>query len=78
MGEGERLHAQRRRRFWIILGWLFAIGLAAGFLSGFVAGFIDGRRGEGHAALTVVGSIGVAVLAIGAVVRQLALLHERR
>ena len=66
MGEGEQLHAQRRRRFWIILGWLFAIGALGGFLSGFVAGFIDGSQGEGHPAQTIVGAIGVVLLALGA------------
>ena len=67
MGEGERLHAQRRKRFWTILGWLLLIGLAAGFLSGFVAGFIDGRRGEGTLGLTVIGTIGIAVLVVGVI-----------
>ena len=67
MGEGERLHAQRRRRFWIILGWLLAIGAIAGFLSGVVAGFIDGRRGEGTVGLTIFGTAGVAVLVIGTI-----------
>ena len=67
MGEGERLHAQRRRRFWTILGWLLLIGLAAGFLSGFVAGFIDGRRGEGTLGLTVIGTIGIAALVVGVI-----------
>lgn len=67
MGEGERLHAQRRRRFWVILGWLFALGLLAGFLSGFAAGFIDGSNGQGHPAMTIVGSIGVVLLAVAAI-----------
>ena len=66
MGEGEQLHARRRRQFWIILGWLFAIGALGGFLSGFVAGFIDGSRGQGHPALTIVGAIGVVLLSLGA------------
>lgn len=66
MGEGERLHAQRRRRFWTILAWLFVIGLAAGFLSGFAAGFIDGSRGEGSLGLMIFGSAGVVLLAIAA------------
>jgi hypothetical protein len=63
MGEGERLHAQRRRRFWAILGSLFAIGLVAGFFSGFAAGFIDGNRGESTAGLKTIGAVGVAALA---------------
>jgi hypothetical protein len=67
MGEGERLHEQRRRRFWIILGSLFAIGLAAGFLSGFAAGFIDGSRGGGTLGLKIFGAAGVALLAVATV-----------
>ena len=66
MGEGEQLHAQRRRRFWTILIWLFVVGALAGFLSGFAAGFIDAGRGNGHAAMTIVGAIGVVLLSLGA------------
>ena len=66
MGEGERLHEQRRRRFWVILGWLVVIGMAAGFLSGFTAGFIDGRGGDGTPGLKAIGAAGVALLALGA------------
>src|SRR4030095_16799475 len=67
MGEGEQLHAQRRRRFWVILGWLLVIGLLAGFLSGFAAGFIDASQGEGHPAMMIVGAIGVVLLCLGGV-----------
>jgi len=66
MGEGEQLHAQRRRRFWTILIWLFVVGALAGFLSGFAAGFMDAGRGHGHAAMTIVGAIGVVLLSLGA------------
>lgn len=65
MGEGERLHAQRRRRFWTILGGLFVLGGVAGFASGFLAGFNDARQGGWSAYLTV-GTIGIFVLAVGA------------
>lgn len=40
-GEGERLHAERRKRFWTILGGLALAGGVAGFFSGFIAGYSD-------------------------------------
>lgn len=67
MGEGERLHAQRRRRFWMILAWLFVLGGVAGFFSGFAAGFIDARNGDGHPAMTIFGAVGVVILSLGAI-----------
>ena len=65
MGEGERLHAQRRRRFWIILGSLALLGAIAGFASGFIAGFNDARTGTTSSYMTV-GTIGIVLLALGA------------
>ena len=41
MGEGELLHAERRRRFWTILGGLALAGMIGGFASGFVMGYSD-------------------------------------
>jgi hypothetical protein len=67
MGEGERLHEQRRRRFWSILAWIAGLSVVAGFFSGFAAGFIDARQGEGHPALTLVGGFGVLLLVVGTV-----------
>jgi hypothetical protein len=64
MGEGERLHAQRRRRFWTILAGLLAVGMVAGFASGFLAGFND-ARGGGASGYRSVGTIGVALLVLG-------------
>jgi hypothetical protein len=66
MGEGERLHAQRRKRFWSIMASLVVVGLLAGFLSGFASGFMDARGGQGHPALTIVGAIGVVLLSFAA------------
>ena len=64
MGEGERLHAQRRRRFWAILGGLALLGVVAGFPAGSLAGFNDARAG-GNVAYMTVGTIGVVLMAIG-------------
>ena len=41
-GEGERLHDERRKRFWKIVGWLALAGGVGGFVSGFAAGYADG------------------------------------
>jgi hypothetical protein len=35
-GEGERLHAQQRKRFWLIIVGLGAVGFIAGMLSGVI------------------------------------------
>jgi len=35
-GEGERLHAARRKRFWMIFGGLMAVGVVGGVIGGFV------------------------------------------
>ena len=64
-GEGERLEAQRRKRFWTILGALFVLGGIAGFATGFLAGVNDAREG-GTAAYKAVGTIGVVILVFGA------------
>lgn len=47
-GEGERLLADRRRRFW---GWIIGLA-AAGGVSGFVAGFVMGHEDAGLEAVT--------------------------
>ena len=47
MGEGERLHEQRRRRFWVILGWLVIIGMVGLVLDG--GGAFAQRRSEQNA-----------------------------
>ena len=62
-GEGERLYARQRKRFWTILGGLMLIGLIAGFASGFVMGFADGR-GATAPILATAAAAGVVLLAI--------------
>lgn len=64
LGEGERLHAQRRRRFWLILGGLALAGLIGGFLSGFVAGYADARQATVEPLYGTVGAVGAVLLAI--------------
>lgn len=36
-GKGEREHAQQRKRFWTILGWLALFGAVVGFAAGLFA-----------------------------------------
>ena len=64
LGEGERLHAQRRRRFWMILGGLALIGMVGGFLSGFIAGYADARQATVEPLYGTVAALGCVVLAI--------------
>ena len=40
-GEGERLDAQRRRKFWRLVSALAAVGAIAGFVFGFIYGGAD-------------------------------------
>lgn len=65
-GEGERLHAARRRKFWILLGALGLIGAVAGFGTGFV----EGRAASDPASLdpwmVTAASAGVILVAIAA------------
>jgi hypothetical protein len=64
-GEGERLLAARRRRFW---GWLATLGLLGGIAGG-ISGFITGHEDIGMDAITALplaakyGIVGVLVAA---------------
>lgn len=49
-GEGERLLAARRRRFWVIVALLVGTGALIGFFSGMYAGYTDAARAEGGVA----------------------------
>ena len=66
MGEGERLHAKRRRQFWIILGWLFVLGAVGGFFTGFFAGFTDASGGVVNPTLQALAGVGILVFAAAA------------
>ena len=46
-GEGERLLAARRRRFWTIIAVMVASGALVGFFSGMYAGYTDAQREKG-------------------------------
>ena len=62
-GEGERLHSARRRKFWVLIGGLAAIGAVAGFGTGFVEdNLING--GQIDPGLATAASIGIVVVAI--------------
>jgi len=65
MGEGERLHSERRKRFWRIMGGLLSLG----FVTGIVAGFALQVSGTGEttwpAWAPVAGTVGVVVAALG-------------
>jgi hypothetical protein len=63
-GEGERLHAARRRRFWLIIGGLALAGMVAGFLAGFVSGYADARGVSPTPLHQTVGGVGVVVMAV--------------
>ena len=62
-GEGERLHAARRRKFWILIGGLAGIGAVAGFGTGFVEDNLI-RGGQVDPGLATAVSIGIVVVAI--------------
>lgn len=63
-GEGERLHAEKRKQFWKLLGGLALIGMALGFVGGFVTGHADARGAEVSAEFKTIGAAGVVLLAI--------------
>ena len=63
-GEGERLYAQRRKRFWMLLGTLALLGAAGGFVAGFVAGFADARNMTVEPLYGTVGAAGVILMVI--------------
>jgi len=65
MGEGERLHSERRKRFWRIMGGLLALGFITGIVAGFALQVSDAGQDSWPAWVPVAGSIGVVLVAIG-------------
>jgi uncharacterized membrane protein len=63
-GEGERLYAQRRKRFWMLLGTLALLGMVAGFVAGFAADFADAREMTVEPLYGTVGAAGVILMVI--------------
>ena len=61
-GEGERLHAAKRKRFWAILGGLAVVGLAGGFVGTLVLEHADG--GQVPEWTTPVAAVGVIIVAL--------------
>lgn len=62
-GEGERLHAERRRRFWTILGGLALLGLVTGFVGAYI---IEHQQSGGGnlPPMLATAAIALAVLAV--------------
>ncbi len=63
-GEGERLYAAQRKRFWTIIGGLALVGMVVGFAAGFVSGFADARGLTVEPLYETVGAAGVILMAI--------------
>ena len=63
-GEGERLHAERRRRFWTLLGVLALIGAISGFIGGFMVGHQDASGIALSPSLLTLAAAGVVLVAI--------------
>ena len=64
VGEGERLHAARARRFWKIVGMLAFAGGLGGFVSGFAAGYADGSGRPLPEWMLTTGAVGIVVSVI--------------
>ena len=65
-GDGERLHSERRKRFWIILGFLALIGAAGGLVGGLVLEQAGGTALPGWT--KTLAAIGVVFVALAAAV----------
>jgi hypothetical protein len=63
-GEGERLHAARRRRYWLMIGGLGLIGAIGGFVSGFIQDHAAGSGTGLSPAMTSVAVAGVFIVAL--------------
>ena len=66
-GEGERLHAARRRRFWLLIGALGLIGFLGGIVSGFVMAHEEAGPGGSPTALSLAAAAVVLVALLAAI-----------
>ena len=64
-GEGERLYAAQRKRFWTILGGLLLLGFATGLIGSVVMNVADNGSRDWPAWAPLAGTIGVVLVAIG-------------
>ena len=64
MGEGERPHSERRKRFWSIMGWLLALGFITGGVAGFALQVSDDGHANWPAWAPAAGTVGVVLVAI--------------
>jgi len=63
MGEGERLHASRRKRFWTIIGGLMLLGLVTGLVAGALLAVGAGQQSALSPTMAVVATIAIALTA---------------
>lgn len=64
-GEGERLYAAQRKRFWTILGGLLLLGFATGVVGSVALNVADNGSGAWPAWAPLAGTIGVVLVSIG-------------
>ena len=63
MGEGEKLHAERRKHFWRIMGGLLVLGFITGAVGQYALSFSE-DGGDWPAWAPAVGAAGVVIVAI--------------
>jgi hypothetical protein len=63
-GEGERLHARQRKRFWVIILGLGALGFVAGLLSGVIEDLADGGAAGIDGRMATAAAVGVILAAL--------------
>ena len=63
-GEGERLHSERRKRFWFAIGGLAAIGFVGGMVGGYIRHAGESGDGSTMAWLAASAVVAVAIAAL--------------